>query len=129
MADPKHKSGYHDFWKTGKFPSDANYGYLIEGIGEDFLSKIMKTYVHLIDDVILVDDSQVFQTSIELLEKEGVFSGGSAGANVFASLQIAKKLYNDKKTGVLVTIIPDGGKSYISKLYNPKWRKAQGFNF
>ncbi len=129
MADPKHKSGYHDYWKTGSFPSDANYGYLVEGIGEDFLADIFEKYVKLIDDVVLVDDRSAFKTALQLLAKEGIFSGGSSGANVFASLEIAKKLHKQNKQGALVTIICDSGKSYISKLYNPEWRKTQGFDF
>lgn len=129
MADPKYKSGYHDYWRTGTFPSDANYEYLVEGIGENFLATIFEKHVKLIDDVVLVDDRSSFKTSLRLLTEEGIFGGGSSGANVFASLEVAKKLFVQKKRGILVTIICDSGKSYISKLYNPKWRKAQGFDF
>lgn len=127
MADPMNKSGYHDYWKTGSFPNDANYGFQIEGIGEDFLASIVEDNIKLVDDVVLVDDKSAFTTAIKLLKEEGIFGGGSGGANIYAALQTVYKLHKAGRVGQVVTIIPDSGRSYISKLYNPAWRQEMGY--
>ena len=84
--------------------------YKIEGIGASF---IPKTYDgSLADEVFAVQDSEAFATVGELARKEGVFAGSSGGANVFAALQIAKRLGAGKR---VVTMIPDSAERYLSK--------------
>ena len=81
----------------------------IEGIGEDFIPKIIKDNLDIIDDVVTVTDEQAIKTS-KRLAKRGFFVGISSGANVFASLKIAKRLKNKR----VVTILPDSADRYYS---------------
>ena len=60
----------------------------------------------------MVNDEDAFQTVKDLAAKEGVLSGSSGGANVFAALQVAKRLGAGKR---VVTIIPDSAERYLSK--------------
>ncbi|MCS7135223.1 MAG: cysteine synthase A [Candidatus Aenigmarchaeota archaeon] len=81
----------------------------IEGIGEDFVPKIVEKNLDLIDDIITVRDGQAIETS-KKLSKMGLFVGISSGANVFASLKVAKKFKNKN----IVTILPDSADRYYS---------------
>ncbi|NCN39161.1 MAG: cysteine synthase A, partial [Candidatus Aenigmarchaeota archaeon] len=81
----------------------------IEGIGEDFIPKIVENNLELIDQIIVVTDKEAIQTS-RRLAREGLFVGISSGANVSASLKIAKKLKNKK----VVTVLPDSADRYYS---------------
>ncbi len=81
----------------------------IQGIGPGFIPPILD--VSIIDDTIKVSDLDAYKTSQALVRGEGIFAGISSGANVFASLKIAKKLGKNKK---VVTILPDSGDRYFS---------------
>ena len=118
MPDPI-GSIYYAYFKTGKIPKEGNCNYLLEGIGEDHLAKAMD--FSILDDVMQVKDKDAFATSRLLARKEGVLAGGSSGANVWAALEIAKTA---KRPVTIVTVIPDGGVKYLSKLYNDDWMKA-----
>jgi len=82
----------------------------IEGIGASFIPKTFDGA--LADEIFMVHDSEAFATVGELARKEGVFSGSSGGANVYAALQIARRLGAGKR---VVTIIPDSAERYLSK--------------
>ncbi len=82
----------------------------VEGIGASFIPKTLDRSV--CDEVIMVKDDDAFATVSALAAKEGVLAGSSAGAAVFASLQIAKRLGTGKR---VVTIIPDSAERYLSK--------------
>ena len=82
----------------------------IEGIGASFFPKTFDG--SLADEIFMVQDSQAFSTVAELARKEGVFSGSSGGANVYASIEIARRLGEGKR---VVTIIPDSAERYLSK--------------
>ena len=82
----------------------------VEGIGSSFVPKNFDRSV--CDQVLMVTDEDAFRTVAELAAKEGVLAGSSGGANVFAALQIAKKLGSGKR---VVTIIPDSAERYLSK--------------
>jgi len=82
----------------------------IQGIGAGF---VPKTYAHeLIDEVFKVNISQATETARELAKKEGVHSGFSAGAAVYAALKVAERPENEGKR--IVVIIPDTGTRYLS---------------
>lgn len=117
MPDPIGSVYYH-YFKTGKLPEGGNCNYFVEGIGEDHLTKAMDFSV--IDDVIQVTDKDAFATARELAQREGILAGGSSGANVWAALQIANRL---DEPATIVTILPDGGIKYLSKIYNDEWMK------
>lgn len=86
----------------------------IQGIGEGFIPELFQR--ELFDGVIQVTDEQAKATACRLARLEGLFSGYSAGANVFASLQVARELGPGAR---VVTLIPDSGMKYLStELYH-----------
>jgi cysteine synthase len=82
----------------------------VEGIGASFMPKNFDRSV--CDEVITVSDRDAFDTVRQLAAREGVLSGSSGGANVFASLQVARRLGSGKR---VVTVIPDSAERYLSK--------------
>ncbi len=82
----------------------------VEGIGASFIPATYDPSV--CDEVIAVTDADAFNTVKQLAAKEGVLAGSSAGANVFAALQVAKRLGPGRR---VVTIIPDSAERYLSK--------------
>lgn len=117
LPDPMGSIYYH-YFKTGQIPEGANCNYQLEGIGEDHLVHAMDFSV--VDDVMQVRDKDAFEVGRLLASKEGILAGGSSGANVWACLEIAKKL---REPAVIVTIVPDGGVKYLSKMYDDEWMK------
>lgn len=82
----------------------------VEGIGSSFIPGNFDRSV--CDEILMVNDRDAFATVSALAAKEGVLSGSSGGANVFAAMQIAKRLGAGKR---VVTIIPDSAERYLSK--------------
>jgi len=97
------------------------HSYLIEGIGEDFIPPIVNFTG--IDEIITVSDKDAFATARELVRKEGIFSGSSAGAAVYAAMQYAHDLPPED---VVVILLPDTGRNYLSTLYNDDWMTEKG---
>ncbi len=83
--------------------------HMIQGIGAGFVPEVLNRQVF--DEIITVIDEDAYQTSREIAKKEGVFVGISAGANVWAAMQVAKKLGPGK---TVVTILCDTGERYMS---------------
>lgn len=82
----------------------------VEGIGSSFIPKTFDRSV--CDEIIAVTDQDAFDSVAALARKEGVLGASSAGANVFAAIQVARKLGKGKR---VVTIIPDSAERYMSK--------------
>jgi cysteine synthase A len=82
----------------------------VEGIGSSFVPKNFDSSV--CDEIMMVNDENAFATVKALAAREGVLSGSSGGANVFAALQVAKRLGDGKR---VVTMIPDSAERYLSK--------------
>ena len=82
----------------------------VEGIGSSFIPKNFDASV--CDEVLMVNDEEAFGMVKQLAAREGVLGGSSAGANVFAALQIAKRLGAGKR---VATLIPDSAERYLSK--------------
>jgi len=82
----------------------------VEGIGASFIPGNFDPSV--CDQVLMVTDADAFATVKDLAAREGVLSGSSGGANVFASLQVARRLGRGKR---VVTMIPDSAERYLSK--------------
>ena len=117
-VDPEGSLIYNYFYKKeGKAKP-----YKVEGPGEDFMPGALDMSV--IDEIVVVNDKQSFETARDMVKKEGIFTGGSAGMAVYSALKIAKKLPKD---AVVVVILPDSGRSYVSKFYNDEWMKQNGF--
>lgn len=119
MPDPI-GSIYYEYFKTKHIPKEGNCNYFLEGIGEDHLAKAIDFSV--IDNVVQVSDKDAFKVTRLLARKEGILAGGSSGANVWAALEISKSL---KKPANIVTILPDGGVKYLSKIFDDDWMKKQ----
>ncbi len=96
--------------------------YLVEGIGEDFWPE---TYdPSLVDQVVMVSDRDSFLTARRMTREEGVLVGGSTGTALWAALQVARPLGPEH---VVVVLVPDSGRGYLSKLYNDGWMADFGF--
>ncbi|NES14280.1 MULTISPECIES: cystathionine beta-synthase [Micromonospora] len=96
--------------------------YLVEGVGEDFWPA---TYDRTIaDDIVEVSDKQSFEMTRRLAREEGLLVGGSCGMAVVAALEVARKAGPDD---VIVVLLPDSGKGYLSKIFNDKWMARYGF--
>lgn len=110
-------------WKEGHVPEDAEpTTYKVEGIGEDFLPSTLDLSV--IDEVIRVTDKESFLWARRLVKEEGIFCGGSSGSALAAAMRYALKLTPDD---LLVTILPDTGSRYLSKFFDDKWMRENGF--
>lgn len=90
---------------SGKKPG----AHKIQGIGAGFIPKNYEA--EYVDKVVAVDDKDAINTAVEFAKKEGVLIGISAGAAVYAALQLAKEAGKGKK---VLAIAPDGGEKYIS---------------
>ncbi len=82
----------------------------IEGIGANFVPEVFER--DLMDEVLLVDDNAAEETARQLAREEGLLVGVSAGANVWAALQVARRSENAGK--LIVTILPDTGERYLT---------------
>ena len=95
---------------------------MVEGIGEDFLpsisdfSRVKRAYA--------IPDKESFLTARELLEKEGILGGSSTGTLLAAALRYCREQTAPKN---VLTLVPDTGNKYISKMYNDYWMLDNGF--
>jgi cystathionine beta-synthase len=97
----------------------AGSPYKVEGIGGDKIPTSL--HFDVIDDWITVSDVEAFRTARRMTREEGIFLGGSAGLNVYAALEVARRL--DDPEAMVVTILCDTGERYLSKLYDDHWMR------
>src|SRR6202007_1553293 len=118
-VDP-YGSLYYDFVKRGETVKAKPY--VVEGIGEDFFPTPMD--LKIVDDVIQVNDEECFVVARRLVKMEGLFTGGSGGGCISATLQVAKDLGPE---AFIVAFLPDTGMRYLSKVYNDEWMRERGY--
>jgi cystathionine beta-synthase len=97
--------------------------YLVEGVGEDFWPETFDPSV--VDRWITVSDRDAFLTTRRLALTEGILTGGSGGLALHAALQLAAEVEDPQ--AMIVVILPDGGRSYLSKIYSDTWMRQYGF--
>src|ERR671923_2743152 len=97
--------------------------YLVEGVGEDFWPDTYDPQV--VDRYITVSDRDSFIWTRRLAEAEGILAGGSGGLALYAAYQVAREL--EDPSAMVVVILPDGGRSYLSKVFNDAWMRQYGF--
>ncbi len=97
--------------------------YLVEGVGEDFWPETFDRSV--VDQWITVSDKDAFLTTRRLAHLEGILAGGSGGLALHAALEAAKDIEDPE--ALMVVILPDGGRSYLSKVYSDTWMRQYGF--
>ncbi len=118
VADPM-GSGLYSYVKTGEIKLEGTS--ITEGIGN---SRITGNMVGApIDDAIQIPDPEAIRVVYQLLEKDGLFMGGSVGINVGAAVALAKQMGPGH---TIVTILCDGGSRYQSKLFNKSWLREKG---
>jgi cystathionine beta-synthase len=96
--------------------------YLVEGVGEDFWPSAYDPAIP--DEVIGVSDGASFAMTRRLAREEGLLVGGSCGMAVVAALEVARRLGPDD---VVVVLLPDSGRGYLTKIFNDDWMASYGF--
>ena len=96
--------------------------YKTEGIGEDFYPGTFDAA--LVDRWVRVSDRNSFLTARRLVREEAILAGGSAGTAMFAALEVAREL---DESALVVVLLADSGRSYLSKIYNDEWMRQNGF--
>jgi cystathionine beta-synthase len=105
---------------TADDPADV-HPYLLEGVGEDFWPDAFDPSV--IDEYEMVSDAEAFAMTRRMAREEGLLAGGSSGMAVAGALRVA-----DRRPGELVvTILPDSGNNYLSKIFDDAWMERNGF--
>jgi cystathionine beta-synthase len=105
---------------------DTARPYLTEGVGEDFFPG---TYdPSIIDRWVRVSDRDAFAMARRLTREEGILAGGSCGTAMVAARAVVRDLAETEggHEAVVVVLLPDGGRNYLSKLYNDEWMRANG---
>jgi cystathionine beta-synthase len=119
LADPA-GSILADIVKTGRHGEAGSW--LVEGIGEDFVPPIAD--LSGVKAAYSITDAESFAAARELLAKEGIFGGSSTGTLLAAALKYCRSRAKPER---VVSLVPDSGNKYLSKLYNDYWLADMGF--
>ncbi len=103
------------------YSTDVIKPYLVEGVGEDFWPTTFDRDV--VDRWITVSDRESFHAARLMARREGILIGGSAGLALHAAIRVASELPPDK---TVLVILPDGGRPYLSKVFNDEWLREHG---
>ncbi len=95
--------------------------YLIEGVGEDFWPETFDP--EIVDRYEVVTDREAFLMTRRLADEEALLVGGSCGMAVVGALRVAA----DHPDDLVVVILPDGGRNYLSRIFNDDWMRERGF--
>ncbi len=119
LADPE-GSILAETVATGEAPADVGE-WLVEGIGEDFVPP--NCDLSLVSHAYTIPDAEAFATAREVLRKEGFIVGSSSGTLIGAALRYCRAQSKPKR---VVTLVPDSGNKYLSKMYNDFWMLDKG---
>ena len=97
--------------------------YLVEGVGEDFWPTTYDPSV--VDRYVTVSDRDSFLTTRRLAQTEGILAGGSCGTALHAALEVGREISDPG--AMIAVILPDGGRSYLSKVFSDAWMTQYGF--
>jgi cystathionine beta-synthase len=100
--------------------------YLVEGVGEDFWPD---TYDRdIADEIVAISDADSFAMTRRLAREEGLLVGGSCGLAVVVAVRLAERLAAaGQDDAVIVALLPDGGRGYMTKVFNDSWMSSYGF--
>ncbi|NJK41692.1 MAG: cysteine synthase A [Acaryochloridaceae cyanobacterium SU_2_1] len=121
LADPM-GSGLYSYVKTGQIATEGSS--ITEGIGNSRVTANLEGAP--IDDAIRVDDLDCLRVIYQLLQRDGLFLGGSVGINVGAAVALAHQMGPGHR---IVTVLCDSGARYQSKLFNADWLAAKGLHW
>src|SRR5207253_8617844 len=79
----------------------------------------------VVDRIEVVDDKESFLMARRLTREEGILAGGSSGAALVAAMRVATEI--DDPEALVVVLLPDTGRNYLSKIYNEEWMRSNGF--
>lgn len=99
----------------------AIHQYAVEGVGEDFYPETVD--LDVIDRWVKVTDADSFTMTRRLAREEGILVGGSCGMAAHAAVEIA----DEDHDALVVVILPDSGRGYLSKVFNDRWLADRGF--
>ncbi|MTH95088.1 PLP-dependent cysteine synthase family protein [Roseibium sp. RKSG952] len=120
LMDPA-GSVYAGYFQNGVLDPAAIRPYQTEGAGKDHIAGCMDFSV--LSDVIRFSDEAAFSMCWQLARQHGLLVGGSGGANVWGCVQLARRMRGPAR---IVTVLPDSGTRYLSKIYNPAWLDQHG---
>jgi cystathionine beta-synthase len=101
---------------------DTPKSYRVEGIGEDFIPATFNRQV--VDEMVRVSDAESFAMARRLAREEGLLVGGSSGTAVAAAVKYAMRLDPGK---IIVALLPDTGRNYMTKIFSDSWMRENGF--
>lgn len=104
------------------YSGDTPRSYAVEGIGMNYLPETVDLKV--IDEMMRITDRESFMMARRITREEGLLVGGSSGTAAVAAVRLAQRLPNE---AVVVVLLPDSGRGYMSKIFNDEWMIANGF--
>jgi len=120
LADPE-GSIYKPYFEGKEDYMSYIKSFHVEGAGKTKICATMD--FGIVDEAIAFNDEKAIAMVLQLARHEGLMVGGSSGGNVWAALEVAKKMEAPAK---IVTVMPDSGFKYLSKIFNPQWLNETG---
>ena len=105
------------------YTSDDVHTYKVEGVGEDFWPGSFDR--EIVDRWVQVTDRESFAMTRRVAREEGILVGGSCGLALHAAVDVAREI--DDPEALMVVLLPDSGRGYLSKIYNDTWMRENGF--